>query len=63
MRSVPRALRAMLLTVVIGGVYAVSGAQPAEVLLGALTRAWSEIAPRSEASAEGAACGPDGCAI
>ena len=47
---------------VIGGVYAVSGAQPAEILLGALTRAWSEMAPRSEAFAEGAACGPDGCA-
>jgi len=38
----------------------VSGAQPADVLLGALERAWSEL-PRLETVAEGAVCGPDGC--
>ena len=47
---------------VLGGKYAVSGAQPAEVLLGALTRAWEEAQQvRPAAFAEGAACGPDGC--
>ena len=40
---------------------AVSGAQPAEVLLGALTQAWDEL-PEPTLIAEGAACGPDGCA-
>lgn len=44
---------------VFGGKYAVSGAQSAEVLLGALERAWGEAgAPEY---ADGAACGPDGC--
>ena len=46
---------------VVGGRYAVSGAQPAEVLLGALKRAWAERAPAIETLAEGAVCGPDGC--
>ena len=45
---------------VFGGTYAVSGAQPAEVLLGALERAWEESAGASHA--EGAVCGPEGCA-
>jgi predicted DsbA family dithiol-disulfide isomerase len=41
----------------------VSGAQPAEVLLGALERAWSELHKSELATfAEGAVCGPDGCA-
>jgi predicted DsbA family dithiol-disulfide isomerase len=40
----------------------VSGAQPAEVLLGVLDRAWAELAkPALETFAEGAVCGPDGC--
>lgn len=40
----------------------VSGAQPAEVLLGALERAWSELPKAAlETFAEGAVCGPDGC--
>jgi predicted DsbA family dithiol-disulfide isomerase len=40
----------------------VSGAQPAEALLGALERAWSELRPTQlENFAEGATCGPDGC--
>ncbi|WP_437640606.1 DsbA family oxidoreductase [Sorangium sp. So ce854] len=48
---------------VLGGRYAVSGAQPADVLLGALTRAWAEAAAAPSAElGEGAACGPDGCA-
>lgn len=45
---------------VLGGRLGVSGAQPADVLLGALERAWSEL-PKLETYAEGAACGPDGC--
>lgn len=40
---------------------AASGAQPPEVLLGALTQAWQERAPTPETFAEGAVCGPDGC--
>ena len=40
----------------------VSGAQPADVLLGALERAWSELPkPVLETVVEGAVCGPDGC--
>ncbi len=46
---------------VIGGRYAVSGAQPAEVLGGAIAKAWGEVAPRPVPFAEGSACGPDGC--
>jgi predicted DsbA family dithiol-disulfide isomerase len=45
---------------VVDGRYAVSGAQPAELLRQALERAWSE-APAPEAVAEGAACDADGC--
>jgi len=40
--------------------YAVSGAQPAPLLLSALHQAWSERAEQP-AFEEGAACGPDGC--
>jgi predicted DsbA family dithiol-disulfide isomerase len=46
---------------VIGGRYAVSGAQPAELLGRALRQAWSELAAPVELG-EGAVCGPDGCA-
>ncbi len=46
---------------VLGGKYAVSGAQPAELLLGALERAWEEQAAQPVVFAEGAACGPEGC--
>ena len=47
---------------VLGGRLGVSGAQPAEVLLGALDKAWAELAkPELETFAEGATCGPDGC--
>jgi predicted DsbA family dithiol-disulfide isomerase len=41
--------------------YAVSGAQPPELLLAALTKAWSDIAPSSEKFVDDAVCGPDGC--
>jgi predicted DsbA family dithiol-disulfide isomerase len=44
------------------GRYGVSGAQPAELLLGALDKAWREL-PTGAAAGEGPACGPDGCAI
>ena len=47
---------------VIGGRYAVSGAQPAELLLRAITTAWNELPEAIEAPlADGATCGPDGC--
>lgn len=47
---------------VVGNVYAVSGAQPKEVLLAALAKAWAEVEPDSKAAyAAGAVCGPDGC--
>ncbi len=46
---------------VIGGRYAVSGAQPAEVLAGALAKAWSERPAGTEPYADGAVCGPEGC--
>ena len=47
---------------VIGGRYALSGAQPAEVIGRALHQAWSElVAPVAVEHAEGAACGPEGC--
>jgi predicted DsbA family dithiol-disulfide isomerase len=44
------------------GRYAVSGAQPVEVLLRALTKAWDDLDARPLALGEGAVCGPDGCA-
>jgi predicted DsbA family dithiol-disulfide isomerase len=45
---------------VLGGRYALSGAQPAEIFGKALQQAWKDLAavPGFE---EGAACGPDGC--
>jgi predicted DsbA family dithiol-disulfide isomerase len=46
---------------VLAGRLGVSGAQPAEVLRGALDRAWSELRPEAEPIVEGAVCGPDGC--
>lgn len=48
---------------VLGGRLAVSGAQPAELLLRALDRAWLEVGSAApEPVAGGAVCGPDGCA-
>jgi predicted DsbA family dithiol-disulfide isomerase len=46
---------------VFGGRYAVSGAQPADVLLAALERAGAD-AESGGVLAEGDVCGPDGCA-
>jgi predicted DsbA family dithiol-disulfide isomerase len=47
---------------VLAGRLGISGAQPADVLLGALDRAWSELHESTlEPVVEGAACGPDGC--
>ncbi|MEJ7732662.1 MAG: DsbA family oxidoreductase [Polyangiaceae bacterium] len=46
---------------VLGGKYALSGAQPAEVFGRALEQAWTEVAARPEPFSDGAACGPDGC--
>jgi hypothetical protein len=47
---------------VLAGRLGVSGAQPADVLLGALRRAWADLArPDVVPVVEGAACGPGGC--
>ena len=46
---------------VLGGRYAVSGAQSSEVLLGALQQAWGATHPNLELAADGAVCGPEGC--
>lgn len=46
---------------VIGGRYAVSGAQPVELLLRALNQAWNELRAKPVVLEEGATCGPDGC--
>lgn len=44
------------------GRYAVEGAQPTELLLQVLNRAWDEVGADAEPSfEEGATCGPDGC--
>jgi predicted DsbA family dithiol-disulfide isomerase len=49
---------------VIGKKYAVSGAQPVEVMKKALERAWAdpEVQAAQGAHRHGASCGPDGCA-
>ena len=45
--------------------YAIEGAQPTELMLSALTRAYAELPELPEltqlSAAEGAVCGPDGC--
>ena len=50
---------------VFAGRLGVSGAQPVDVLLAALDRAWSEfVSPQIDPIVpivEGAVCGPDGC--
>lgn len=51
---------------VIDGRYAVSGAQPAELLLQAMQRAWDELpeaADTADTADAGQACGPEGCAL
>ncbi len=45
------------------GRYALSGAQPAETILGALKKAWDEAPEQPRVLAEGAVCGPEGCAL
>ena len=47
---------------VLAGKYAVSGAQPADVLLAALEQAWASLPEHKETFQEGAVCGPEGCA-
>jgi predicted DsbA family dithiol-disulfide isomerase len=46
---------------VLGGRTGVSGAQPSEVLLGALEHARRELGGAAEIPTGGEACGPDGC--
>lgn len=46
---------------VLGGRYAVSGAQPAELLKQALARAWADVSSQPIPFAEGDSCGPEGC--
>jgi predicted DsbA family dithiol-disulfide isomerase len=46
---------------VIGGKYAVSGAQPASVMTRALEQAWSSLGVTAEVAKDGAACRPEGC--
>jgi hypothetical protein len=48
---------------VIDGRLAVAGAQPPEVLLEVLQRAWTEREPELEVIDGGEACGPDDCEI
>ena len=48
---------------VLDGKYGVSGAQPAATFTAALDQAWSESHPLVMQGAEGAVCGPDGCAV
>jgi len=49
---------------IVGGRYAISGAQPAEILLRGLSLAWQEVAGQPvQVAAEGEACGPEGCAV
>ena len=43
--------------------YGVSGAQPADVLLQVLDKAWGERSPLVMADGGAEACGPDGCAV
>ncbi|HKP63275.1 MAG TPA: DsbA family oxidoreductase [Polyangiales bacterium] len=44
--------------------YAVEGAQPAELLLSALERAWSELPqPPEIIGGDGEVCGPEGCEV
>jgi predicted DsbA family dithiol-disulfide isomerase len=47
---------------VLAGKYAISGAQPADVILRALGEAWRSVSEQGEVAEEGAVCGPDGCA-
>jgi predicted DsbA family dithiol-disulfide isomerase len=46
---------------VLGGRYAISGAQPAELLLQGIEQAWHDIETKPVVLGEGAVCGPEGC--
>jgi len=55
---------------VIGGRYAVPGAQPSDLLLQAMQRAWTDAVGSPDgaeaaelATEDGEVCGPDGCAL
>ncbi len=55
---------------VIGGRYGVPGAQPSDLLLQTMQRAWADVEDSPDAAqasesttADGEACGPDGCAL
>ena len=49
---------------VVDRTYGINGAQPADVLLQALERAWAERSPLISVDGGAAgACGPDGCAV
>ncbi len=43
--------------------FGLSGAQPAETFTAALNQAWQETQPLVLVTADGEACGPDGCAV
>jgi predicted DsbA family dithiol-disulfide isomerase len=47
---------------VLAGRYGVSGAQPSELLLSALTQSWDDVGAGPASPASGPACGPDNCA-
>lgn len=46
---------------VLGSRYAISGAQPADVFLRALLRAWSDLEAQPQPLEEAGVCGPEGC--
>jgi len=46
---------------VLGGALGVSGAQPVEVLLGALEQAWADAPEAGAGAKDGEACGVEGC--
>jgi predicted DsbA family dithiol-disulfide isomerase len=46
---------------VLGGRYAISGAQPADLILQALHRTWDELPANPIRLEGGTVCGPDGC--
>lgn len=46
---------------VIAGCYGLSGAQPSETILGAISQAWETMEAATASFTESASCGPDGC--
>ncbi|HRI54398.1 MAG TPA: DsbA family oxidoreductase [Pseudomonadota bacterium] len=46
---------------VIAECYGLSGAQPSETILGAISQAWETMEAATASFTEGAACGPEGC--